>query len=397
LVKKGGVISAKKAGTAVITAKIKGTGYKAVCIVNVKSKAEKSDSVKKASTASADKFESSCSAVNNMKIGWCLGNSLDCYGSWISGNVYSYETAWGNPAITKELIGAVKEAGFNAVRIPVTYLDHMDSKGNVDKEWLGRVKEIVDYAYAEDMYCIINVHHDTGGGDEAWLKADKSEYENGMREKYISLWRQIGNYFKDYDEKLLFEGFNEILDSKASWNGSDNEAYEIVNKLNKDFVDTVRKTGGNNSVRNLIVNSYGASSAASQISGFRVPDDSAENHLIAEVHIYDPSGFCGGSDDTWDENDEAVLDKIFSRLNDKIIKAQGVPVIAGEFGTQDKFGTDEYEKERAEYAKYFVTKASEYGITCFWWDDGGSMRLFDRKTCEQTSPEVIKALEAAAK
>lgn len=342
-------------------------------------------------------FETAAECVENMEIGWNLGNSLDCTGAWISkSDPMNFETAWGNPAVTQELIHAVKESGFHAVRVPVTYLEKLDENGRVDERWLARVKEVVDYVLAEDMYCIINVHHDTGGGEEAWLRADREMYESGMSEKYVYLWEQIADYFKAYDERLLFEGFNEILDKNASWGGSDQESYDTVNRLNQLFVDTVRKSGGNNAERNIIVLTYGASSAASQVGGFLVPEDTAENHLIAEVHIYDPAGFCNGGDETWDDADEKVLDEIFERLNEKIITAQKVPMIVGEFGSQDKFNTDAYTAERAEYAAYFVTTAKKYGITCFWWDDGGSMKLFERRALKPCCGPVIEALILAA-
>lgn len=348
-------------------------------------------------TEGPKEFETADVCVANMKVGWNVGNSLDSTGSWINKNdPKSFETAWGNPVITQKLIHAVKEAGFGAVRVPVTYLDHMDENGKVDEQWLARVKEVVDYVIAEDMYCIINVHHDTGGGEEAWLRADGEMYENGMSDKYAYLWQQIAEYFKDYDGYLLFESFNEILDRNSNWGGSTQENYDVVNQLNQLFVDTIRKSGGNNAERNIIVLTYGASSANSQVSGFVVPKDTATNHLIAEVHIYDPSGFCNGVDSTWDNEDTQVLETIFARLNEKIITAQNVPMIIGEFGSQDKFESPEYTEQRAEYAATFVRIAKRYGITCFWWDDGGSMKVFARYLGEPCCKQVIEALVFAA-
>lgn len=344
-----------------------------------------------------ENFETAAECAVNMKAGWNVGNSLDSTGSWIGGDdPESFETAWGNPVITQELIHAVQESGFNAVRVPVTWFEHMDENGKVSEAWLARVREVVDYVMEEDMYCIINVHHDTGGGNEAWLRADSEMYENGMSERYAYLWEQIADYFKDCDERLLFEGFNEILDRNSSWGGSDMENYRVVYQLNQLFVDTVRASGGNNACRNLIVNTYGASSAGSQVGGFWLPSDSAENHLLVEVHIYDPADFCGGEKATWEESDEKVLDTIFERLNSEIITRYEVPLIVGEFGTQDHFETEEYIAERVKYTSYFVSAAREYGITCFWWDDGGSMKIFDRQSAEPYCRPVIDAMIAAS-
>ena len=129
----------------------------------------------------------------DMKVGWNLGNSLDAVG----GNIDS-ETAWGNPKITKELIDAVKAAGFNAVRIPVTWNEHMNGD-KIDEAWLNRVNEVVDYVIDNDMYAIINVHHD----DYTWLNPSKSD-EAKVKEKLVKIWEQLSERFKEYDYHLLF-------------------------------------------------------------------------------------------------------------------------------------------------------------------------------------------------
>lgn len=336
-------------------------------------------------------FESSFEAAANMKIGWNLGNSLDSSGN-IKGTAASdFETAWGNPVTVPELIASVKDAGFNSVRIPVTWWCNMNNDGTVNDFWLDRVEEVVNYALDEDMYAIINVHHDTGGSEEAWLRADPLMYEE-MSQRYAGLWRQIADRFKDYGDKLLFEGFNEILDSSFNWNGSGEEEYAVVNRLNQLFVDTVRASGGNNPERNIIVSSYGASTAQPQTDGFRIPSDTAQNHLIAEMHCYDPWAFTSnGGDTTWDEEDKKVLEGIFERINRKVTKEQGVPLIIGEFAAQDAENTE----ERAAYAGDFIRIAKKYGITCYWWDDGGSMAIIDRTLCEISQPEIVSSMMEA--
>ncbi len=343
---------------------------------------------------SSDEFETAQLSVENMVIGWNIGNSLDSYMSSAEGKTpKEFETMWGNPVTDPKLIKALKEEGFNAIRIPITWLQNVDENGKINEEWLARIQEVVEYVLAEDMYCIINVHHDTGGGDEAWLRADLDNY-NEISERYADLWTQIAEYFKGYNDHLLFESFNEILDAKSNWGGSTAESYAAVNFLNQTFVDTIRATGGNNAYRNIICNTYGASSANSQVSGFSVPEDSAENHLISEVHIYDPGEFCNGQREDWTEDDKFVLDTIFERLSEKIIEAQGTPMIVGEFGAKNA----DNEEARAEYAAYFVKKAAEYGITCFWWDDGHdeSMGIINRRNFIITMPVLCDSMTEAA-
>lgn len=105
-------------------------------------------------------FETAGQTVNSITAGWNLGNSLDSLDLYTEGKPQNFETAWGNPVTTKKLITTVKNAGFNAIRVPVTWGQHIDDKGNIDKEWLNRVQEVVDYVISQDLYCILNVHHD---------------------------------------------------------------------------------------------------------------------------------------------------------------------------------------------------------------------------------------------
>ena len=179
--------------------------------------------------------------VADMGLGWNLGNSLDSYsGTTIGSNrgSTSSETAWGNPATTKAMIDMVKKSGVKTVRVPVTWYEHMDPVTyKIDETWMNRVEEIVDYVLEDDMYCIINVHHDTG--EKGWLKANSTNLQT-KKAMFTSIWEQVSDNFADYGDKLLFEGFNEILDGSSNqWWIPSSEACPIANDLNQIFVDTV--------------------------------------------------------------------------------------------------------------------------------------------------------------
>ena len=193
--------------------------------------------------------------TQDMGVGWNLGNSLDAWPG-VLGQTQGLEseTFWGNPKTTQALINAVKAKGFNTIRIPVTWGNHMDSNNNVDTAWMARVKEVVNYAYNNGMYVILNVHHDE------WNKPTSSNY-SAASTKLKALWKQIATEFKGYDRHLIFEGMNEPRNYKGSheWDGGIQEYWTVVNKLNADFVSTVRATGGNNSTRLLMIPSYAAS------------------------------------------------------------------------------------------------------------------------------------------
>lgn len=343
----------------------------------------------------AETIETAEKAVAAINAGWNLGNTLDSCGEWIGlytdGKPSSYETAWGNPVASKKLITAVKKAGFNAVRVPVTWAEHIDDRGNIDKEWLDRVQEVVDYVLSQDMYCIINVHHDAGA--DGWLEASAECYKKNSK-KFAVLWKNIAVRFRDCGGKLIFEGFNEMLDSNNSWTDAKaNDAYKAVNDFNQLFVDTVRKTGGNNAERNLMVQVYSGSCSEKALAGFVLPDDKAKDHLIIQTHNYDPQGFTA-SDASWTTmtdkwgtaSEKAYFDELFSRL-DSFAKKQGAPLVIGEFGADFK----DNNSSRKLYAECFVNAASSRGIKCFWWDTG-KMALFDREKCTVTHPEIVKAL-----
>ena len=337
-------------------------------------------------------FESAKEATGNIVAGWNLGNTFDSYGSWIdaSGGPKAYETAWGNPQTTQAMIDSVKSQGFNAIRIPVTWSQHIDSNGKVDSKWMSRVKTVVNYCYNSGMYVIINVHHDTGekGGDKvSWIFADSTTYNN-TKAKFAGLWKSIATEFKDYGERLLFEGYNEMLDKNNSWNKpSSSSSYKPVNDYAQLFVDTVRSTGGNNAQRNLIVNNYVCSIYEETLNNFTLPNDSATGHLICQVHCYDPWAFTGTSQvvnwtsvhSDFKSSDKTEIDTIMKRLK-SFSDSRGVPVIIGEFGAMYK----KNDSAIAKYASYFVDSAGSRGIKCFWWDNGkynveGEYCIFDRK------------------
>ena len=142
--------------------------------------------------------------VNDMGLGWNLGNTFDCFGTWKKIETPDDQiTMWGNSVPTEEMVVTIKKYGFNTVRFPVTWMHFMDDKNNVSSQWMSRVKEVVDWIINAGMYCILNVHHDGVSGN--WLSAGTT-----AKSKYIYLWKQIANEFKSYGDHLVFESMNEV-------------------------------------------------------------------------------------------------------------------------------------------------------------------------------------------
>ena len=191
--------------------------------------------------------------VEDMGIGWNLGNSLDAMNK-NKGYNYNSETFWNNPVVTKELIDTVAAQGYGAIRVPVSWYNHIDSNGKIDEKWLARVAEVVNYCLDHDLYVIINVHHDAGMDQSyQWIYADVSTYDEDCK-NLINLWSQIAVYFKDFDERLLFEATNEIMNRDSNWDwGVSWDDFRKVHDLDQEFINTVRETGGKNASRYLVV------------------------------------------------------------------------------------------------------------------------------------------------
>jgi len=338
--------------------------------------------------------ESAVSAVKNINAGWNLGNTLDATEhtsdrQLIVGGIEAYETAWGNPLTTREMLETVRSAGFNAIRLPVTWKYHFDSDYNIDPQWLDRVQTIADWILSLDMYCIINLHHD--GGCRSWIRASRDCFER-VGKGFARLWEQIADRFAEYGGRIMFEAVNEPLNDDGDWRSMKQEDYDAVMLYNQLFVDTVRSRGGYNPTRNLLVMPYAGAHSNERLGGFAMPKDSTEGHLILEVHNYDPTGFCWHNSeeparDFW--GNESDMELLYSSMRDIAHHAKrfGVPAVIGEFGVEYK----ENDSERAKYAWHFAKSAGDLGIKCFWWDCG-HFSLIDRESCRISHPDVTDAL-----
>lgn len=312
---------------------------------------------------SAENVMTADDITQNMTIGWNIGNSLDAtgYGS-------SQETSWGNPTVTQELIDAVKTKGFNTIRIPTTWYPNVttttDENGKpvytISEQWLQRVKEVVDYAYKQDMYVILNLHH------EEWInRSDFPTAYEEMSERLKQMWLQIAAYFKDYDQHLIFEGMNEPRQTGASYEWQGNaECYEVVNKLDNDFVETVRSVESPyQNTRLLMIPSYAASAYASSYSSLDVPDD---DYVAVSLHAYTPYAFAMGDGDhtTFSSNYQSDLDTLFSDIR-YYFTDKDIPVVLGEFSASNFNNT----AARCDWATYYLTWTKKLGIPCVLWDN----------------------------
>lgn len=359
-------------------------------------------------TALFSQLPTASEIAGEMTIGWNIGNSLE---------VPSGETGWNNPKVDQELIDAVSDAGFNTIRIPCAWDSHADQTTlEIDINWLERVKEVVDYCYANDMYVIINCHWDGG-----WLENNvTTAMQESVNEKQLAYWTQIAEYFKDYDEHLLFASANEP-------SVDDTTQMSVLLSYHQTFIDAVRATGDNNSSRILVIQGPSTDIDKTNKLMSTMPTDQIEDRLMAEIHYYTPWNFCGLEEDAgwgdmfyfWGEGynsttkpsrnanwgEEDYVETAFESMKTKFVD-KGIPVILGEYGAIKRTSLTGEDLElhiasREYYYEYVTNAAVRYGMIPVYWDNGWSgnngFALFNRNNGEIVDQGALDALIEGSK
>ena len=312
--------------------------------------------------------------------GWNLGNTLE---SWRIPEPEDTETCWGNPKTSMELIALVKELGFDSVRIPITWFQHMDGEYNIEEEWLARVNEVVDYVLDAGMIAIVNVQHD----DQDWLIAN-FENEEKATEILTKVWKQVAEHFAGYDEKLVFDIMNEprVVGAEDEWEGNA-ETREVVNRLNVAALDAIRSSGGFNETRYVMVTTCCASVTKDNTDALVVPED---EHVIVSLHYYYGTAHRSEFKDCEKRlrlKDYVEIHKTLRRIYKSFVE-KGVGVSISEFGWTDR----ENLKNLMDKADRFVGFVSFYGMSCLVWDNGGDFRLIDRNSLTAEFPDYVDAI-----
>lgn len=235
------------------------------------------------------------------------------------------------------------------------------------------------------MYAIVDMHWDdcNVNSGKNWLGTADSDFTN-VENKYKSIWTQVADYFADYDNKLVFESNNEPSIS-----------VDNLMKLNQDFVDIFRSSGGNNADRLLLISSPEANLDKACTSTFSMPDDPSNMQAVS-VHYYYPSTFCvadktstWGYETTWGtDSDINTMVNNFEKLKSTYTD-NGIPVILGEYGVltndeKDDASIKKFLRSVAEYSKSYD------GMMGILWDsgNGGDMQYFDRKNLTFFDSEI---------
>ena len=339
--------------------------------------------------------------------GWNLGNQFECSAPGMDGESMAIgnpdgaiksETAWGNPVVTKKVIKAIKDAGFNAIRIPVRWQCHITNAQamSIDKAWMARVKEVIDWCLANDLKVIINTHHDK------WLEGRPfDQYKEENCQKLALLWFNIASELAAYDYRVAFAGTNEVH-VKDNWGKPTAENLAVQNAYNQTFIDVVRATGGNNLKRHLIVQTYVCNPDFGINDGdFIIPQDvegNGNDYMSVEFHYYNPWEYAGDCKfyfwgdaykqygETPESNEKSLTD-FFDRVVNTW-SSKGLGVIIGEWGVTDhvKGGqADLIHENMTYYCKTFVSEARKRGFSVFVWDNnafgngGEKFGIFDRE------------------
>lgn len=315
---------------------------------------------------------------------WNLGNCFDASNcTWLT-NEMDYETAWCGAKATEKLIKEIKNMGFGTIRIPVSWHNHVDGNYEISDAWMERVEEVVEWSVDAGLYVILNVHHDV---EKGYYYPDSDHYANS--EKYMKkVWEQISDEFKEYDQHVIFEIINEprLTGSNYEWWFQVNnppaevvDAVECINKINQASLDVIRKSGGNNKDRYILVGGYDTSVDGVTVKGFELPEDTVKNRLIVDFHLYTKA--------------KATYKWAIDTIYDTYV-SKGIPAILSEYNLDPN--NNVYNDNTPEYFTNWISYAREHGISCAIWDNNDvAYKIIDRATVKWTQEDIAKAIVKA--
>jgi endoglucanase len=272
------------------------------------------------------------------------------------------ETAWGNP-FKDDYFQRISSLGFKHVRIPIRW-DVPDralqvAPYTINPDFLKRIKSVIDLALKENLLVIINMHHH----EDLFLNPEANNAE------FLSQWAQISTYFKDYNERLLFEVLNEPNSNltSAKWNLFFAEA-----------LTTIRKTNPTRAVL-LGTSNWGGLNG---VSALKIPKD---ENLILTIHYYEPFNFTHQGAE-WVSGTEPWLGTKWENTNlerNEIIgqfeyaktfaSENKLPIHIGEFGSYGKADL----ASRIKWSNFLARWFENQGFSWAYWEFSAGFGIYD--------------------
>ncbi len=176
------------------------------------------------------------------------------------------EGDWG-VTLREEYARLIADAGFQTVRLPVKWSAHADEAAPyaIHTDFLARVDTVVGWLLSRNLNVILDFHH----YDEL------VEDPGGHAARFVAIWRQLAEHYREAPPTLLFELLNEPNGAltDAVWNALYPAALAAVRETNPDRKVVIGPTAWNG---------IGA------LPGLTWPDD---ENLVVTVHYYDPFAF----------------------------------------------------------------------------------------------------------
>ena len=300
-----------------------------------------------------------------MRRGINIGNALDA----------PEEGAWG-VYIKDEYFSIIREAGFDTVRIPIRWSAHADSDPpyKIDEKFFSRVDHVVNEALKQNLTTIINIHH----------YGEIMQDPMGQKNRFMALWRQISEHYKDYPENLYFELLNEPHGALTS---------DLWNKFLAEAINIIRET---NPTRKIIVGPTGWNSIP-KLNELVIPGN--DKNIIVTFHFYTPFEFTHQGAEwvspsppvgrVWlgtKEEQEQIRNELDMAVQWSL-KHGNIPLFLGEFGAYSKADMN----SRVRWTYFVAREAEARNISWCYWEFCSGFGAYD-PIKEEWIPELLNAL-----
>ena len=142
-------------------------------------------------------------------------------GGWIS-QYYRRDEEYFNTFITEEDIEEIAALGFDHVRVPVDYNVLEDEEGNVLEAGFKHLEDCRRWCADRGLNMLIDLHECYGYSFDPLKDMDRRAffYDETLQARFLNLWREIAERFKDHADQIAFEPLNEIVlyDVAQAWN-----------------------------------------------------------------------------------------------------------------------------------------------------------------------------------